>query len=202
MAKGRAAWIAVAVGGAALGFYGIGVAVSRSKRRSAEEQVNQRISLIGDSYAVGLGPELAKIFPNLKYEGHVGSPTTAWAHHSASCGECGDWLPAFKPDVVLVSLGTNDAAPKAADYQTLVRGLHGLGARVVWIEPPAGVDTAGIHVVRPIITSLGVQTVPPYSAPLGPDRLHPDAVGYKLWAHSIASAVAPLWVRCRGGVCQ
>jgi lysophospholipase L1-like esterase len=123
--------------------------------------------------------------PTFKYEGHVGTTTGAWAAHASSCGQCGDWLPAFKPDLVLVSLGVNDGAkPNPTSYQAIVRALHGLGARVVWIEPPAAVNAPA---VRAIIAALGVQTVPATQVPLATDKLHPTS--YQTWASDIAQVV-------------
>lgn len=173
-------WKAFAAGGLVLG--GLAALLRASSPKSTSPK---RVALIGDSYAVGLGPELAKLLPTFKAAGVVGTNTAQWAAHSAACGTCGDWLTAFKPDVVLVSLGVNDAAmPNSANYQTIVRGLHGLGARVVWIEPPAGVNAPA---VRSIIESLGVATVPATTTPLASDELHP--ISYAPWAREIVTTV-------------
>ena len=173
-------WKAVGAGALALG---IVAAVVRASHKT--ETLPKRVALIGDSYAVGLGPELANLFPDFKYAGVVGTNTSQWANGSAACGTCGDWLAAFKPDVVLVSLGVNDGAtPNPANYHTIVRRLHGLGARVVWIEPPALVRTAA----RGVIASLGVPIIPGTTTPLASgSRLHPAAYGH--WAEQIAQAV-------------
>jgi lysophospholipase L1-like esterase len=182
LARSRFPWTAIAFGGAAVA--GIGALVL-ANRRTDGLAPPKRVALIGDSYAVGLGPELAKLLPTFKYEGHVGTTTGAWAAHASSCGQCGDWLPAFKPDLVLVSLGVNDGvSPNPTNYQTIVRALHGLGARVVWIEPPAAVNAPA---VRAVIASLGVQTIPATQAPLAADRLHP--ADYQTWANDIAQVV-------------
>lgn len=175
----RFPWKAIAIGGAVLGAAGIAVSITRRSKVAPAG----RVALVGDSYAVGLGPELAKLFPDFKYEGHVGNTTGQWAHHAQPCGECGNWLTAFKPDVVLVALGVNDANPNTDDYQTIVRGLHGIGARVIWIEPPAAVKTA----TRNVIASLGVPTVPATNAPLAADGLHPKS--YQPWAQEVAEVV-------------
>jgi hypothetical protein len=172
-------WKALAAGGLILS---VTVVILRAKRSDPKEQ---RIALIGDSYAVGLGPELAKLLPDFKFEGHQGTNTSQWAHGSQKCGECGAWLTAFKPDLVLVSLGVNDGAtPNLANYQTLVRGLHGLGARVVWIEPPAAVNSPA---PRAVIASLGVSTIPATQTPLSADGLHPQS--YAPWAQEIATRI-------------
>ena len=178
----RFPWKALAVGGGVLGAIGAAVLLG-SKKKAAASGSSQRIALIGDSYAVGLGPELTKILPDFKYEGVVGVGTAGWLNHTPSYA---DWLPAFHPSLVLVSLGVNDGyAPDPANYHALVQALHGIGARVVWIEPPAGVNAPA---VRAAIASLGVQTVPATRTPLGADGIHP-ANGYSQWAQEVAKAV-------------
>jgi hypothetical protein len=145
------------------------------------------VALIGDSYAVGLGPKLKSLIAPFEYEGFVGTNTAQWASHAPPCGRCGDWLTTYKPTLVLVSLGTNDGdTPNARNYQDIVRHLHGIGARVVWIEPPAGVD--GLNAVRAVIAGLGVQTIPASTVALY--NSHPSSSGYSAWAKEIASAVS------------
>lgn len=179
-------WKIVAASGLALGITTFGVRLYNDKRKSSAATTPKRVALIGDSYAVGLGPELAKLIPDFKYEGHVGTNTAQWAHHAAACGRCGDWIPTFKPDVVLVALGVNDGAtPNLADYQTIVRGLHGLGARVIWIQPPSDVWAPN---VRNAIDSLGVSVVPATNIATSDDGIHPQS--YVPWAHEVAEAVS------------
>jgi len=188
-------WKAIAVGGAVLGGLGALVLIVR---RPTGPTPPKRVALIGDSYAVGLGPKLEELLSPgwyrqgsaatttfFRYEGYKNTNSFQWAHHTAACGSCGDWLTAFKPDVVLVSLGANDGTtPNLANYQTIVRALHGIGARVIWIEPPAGVN---VPAVRAVIASLGVQTVPATTTPLAADGIHPKTYGP--WAQAIAQAV-------------
>lgn len=171
----RIPWKAVAIGGAVLG-----AAVLIASRRS--KTTPRRVALIGDSYAVGLGPELAKYFPDFRFEGHVGTTTSNWARHTAACGQCGDWLTTFKPNVVFVSLGVNDGASiNPTYYQSIVRGIQSLGTRAVWIQPPAAVQTNA----RDVIATLGVQTVPGTTTPLSADGIHPSS--YASWAAEVAS---------------
>jgi len=170
-------WKAVAAGGVTLGVLGI---ITLASRKGKAPQ-SQRVALIGDSYAQGLGPELAKLLPDFRAEGRVGISTAGWM----ACGSCGDWLPAFKPAVTLVSLGVNDgSSPNSADYQSIVKALHGIGSNVVWIQPPAAVNAPA---ARSIIAALGVPVVPATRTPLGADHLHP--VSYAPWASEVAQAV-------------
>lgn len=168
----RKAWKAVALGGAALGT--LGLLLTAVLRRPAPAP---RIALIGDSYAVGLTPLLEKALPDFKGEGYVGAGTPAYKNLPA-------WLLEFKPSIALVSLGVNDGFnPKPENYQAVVRALHGIGARVIWIEPPAAVRN---DEVRRVIASLGVRTIPATSTPLA-DGLHPKS--YAPWANEIVRAL-------------
>jgi hypothetical protein len=171
-------WKAVIAGAAALGVLSVAVLIGR-KPTPALQPVG-RVALIGDSYAVGLGPELSKLLSDFRYQGRVGAGTAAYK-------TLPPWLTEFKPGLVLVSLGTNDGtAPNPANYQAIVRTLHGLGAKVVWIEPPAGVRN---DAVRQVIASLGITTVPATTTPLAADGLHPRSYGSS-WAAEVAQAVA------------
>jgi hypothetical protein len=177
--SGDSIWSALAPIGAVVGTIGV---VAILNRRSASAAAPRRVALIGDSYAVGLGPELAKLLPNFKYEGHVGIGTSAWV----DCAACAPWLPDYQPTTTLVSLGANDGtAPDPTAYQAIVRALHGIGSQVVWIEPPAGL--ANRSAVRAAIASLGIPTVPATQTALGPDGVHPQS--YAPWAAEIARAV-------------
>jgi len=182
-------WKIVTVVGAALGAFGL---VSLFSRTAAAAPLvgsgRRRVALIGDSYAVGLGPELAKLLGDgFQFEGHVGENTSARVAAGLP-----NWLPGFQPDLVLVSLGVNDGCgPNAANYQAILQALRALGTNVVWIEPPANVyggSTAAcqnVPAVRDVIRSLGVQTIATAIQP-GADGLHPS---YAPWAAEIAQVV-------------
>lgn len=178
-------WKIAAAGGLAFGALGVvalGVKTLEDKRRLPTPK---RIALIGDSYAVGLGPELAKVFLDFKYEGAVGTNTAQWAAHAAACGRCGDWLATFKPGLTLVSLGVNDVKPDLQNYQTIVRGIHGIDSRVMWIEPPVQRMTNALY---DTIFALGVERTVAPNIPLAADGLHPQS--YVPWAQEIAETIA------------
>ena len=167
-------WKPIALGGLVLG---IVTAIVRANHKHVEAP--KRVALIGDSYAVGLGPELTKLLPDFKYSGIVGAGTGAY-------GTLPSWVAPFKPDVVLVSLGVNDGStPNVANYQAIVREIHGIGATVMWIYPPAAVNTPA---VRSVIASLGVATVPATNVALSADGLHPNSYGS--WAQQVATALS------------
>jgi hypothetical protein len=189
--SGDSVWSALAPIGAVVGTIGV---VAILSRRSASAAAPRRVALIGDSYAVGLGPELAKLLPSFQCkgdgynafgsscEGHAGTSVSGWLHCEPRCG---DWLAATYQPIVLVSLGVNGGGA-STDFHGIVSALHGIGAHVVWIEPPAGI--AGIDSVRTIIHSLGVPVVPATDTPLGADGLHP--ISYVPWAKEVAQIVS------------
>jgi lysophospholipase L1-like esterase len=177
---------AIAAGGFTLGVAGVVASVAGRAEAAKIQTQKRRVALIGDSYAVGLGPELAKLLPGLRSEGHVGTSSAEWANHGTRCVNCGDWLTAYQPEITLVALGVNDGnAPNSANYHTIISALHGIGSKVVWIEPPAGVRAP---VLRAVIGSLGVQVVPGANVPLAADGIHPSS--YKPWARDIARAIS------------
>jgi len=180
-------WSAVAALGAVFGVLGVVTLAGRSSRAAPRPR---RVALIGDSYAVGLGPELAKLLPDFKYEGHVGVSAAQWLAQGADdpSAAYANWLPGYRPTLALVSLGANGGPNQnSADFHAIVRAIHGIGATVVWIEPPAGV--AGLDAVRAILApaSLGVGVIAGTRTPIGPDNLHP--ISYGPWAAEIAKAV-------------
>ncbi len=152
-----------------------------------------RVALIGDSLAVGLGPQLKSLAAMdgvaFQAEGHVGTTPKQWATHASACGQCGDWLASFKPTIVLVSLGTNDigyVSPPVSYYQTIRDQITALGATVVWIDPPM-MPNDRLAAVRAVIASLGVTVIPPATIPIGPDGIHPTS--YVAWAKLIWQAL-------------
>lgn len=182
------AWTAPLLAGAGvLGAAAVVAAVVAQQRRDPSPSSPLRVALIGDSYAVGLGPQLAQILPNFQYEGHVGTSTLQWAQHDPACGACGDWLATSRPDLTLVALGVNDGdGADSANYEIVVDRLRGAGSRVLWVEPPAGVSTPTSR-VRQAIAGLGVATVPATATPMAADGVHPQQYGP--WAREIASRI-------------
>jgi len=178
--------VALLAGAGVLGVAGVVAAIVAARRPSAPA-TPLRVALIGDSYAVGLGPQLAQLLPTFQYEGHVGTSTQQWATHASACGACGDWIAAYHPAVTVVALGVNDGdGADPASYRAVADGLRGIGSRVLWVEPPAGVRTPTTR-VRQAIAALGVPTVPATLTPVSADGVHPQQYGP--WAREIARYV-------------
>ncbi len=182
-------WPWIAAAGLALGAVGAAASVVGQGRTRARATPAQRIVLIGDSYAVGLGPELAKLLPGFTYAGREGSSTAQWAQWLPG------WVAGYQPTLTIVSLGVN-GTPNSADFHAVVAALGGVGSRVVWIDPPAGVSVPGVNLsaIYQVIASLGVPVVPATTTPLRPEKirdavayLHPQS--YAPWAREIANAI-------------
>jgi acyl-CoA thioesterase-1 len=122
---------------------------------------------------------------------------------------------AFKPDVVVIKLGTNDSkawnwehkADYVRNYVELIQSFQKLESKpVVWIAYPVpaysgawGISGAVIeNEIKPLIDEVAKQTnvkiIDLFSALSGkkelfPDGIHPDAGGAKLIAETVASAI-------------
>jgi hypothetical protein len=165
-----------------------------------------RVFLLGDSLAVGLATPLRKLAQDSQcaFEAMAVGGTTV--HQWANSEKLKAALEKFKPTLVLVSLGTNDAyspklAPEAlvADTEKLIKTLMDAGAEVVWIGPPslpATYSSPNYHAtLRPELLEA-LAKVPKYwidSRPLQLprfDALHPTVVGYGGWSGVIWQTVS------------
>lgn len=145
----------------------------------------RRVLLVGDSLAVGLGPAARADGATVTAKG--GTVARQWI----SRGWFAAALEAARPELVLVSLGTNDAtgqidagtfAAQAAQLEQLARAR---GARLVWLFPPpmpfsldairAGLSRAEIDVLEP-----------PAGLSRSSDRIHLTPAGYAAWWRAVA----------------
>lgn len=174
-----------------------------------------RILLIGDSLAVGLGTPLGALARDagLAFQtlATVGTRIDQWG----SSGTYGDALSvalaSFQPTIVLISLGTNDAymrpstgedigARQAPFMDALLTKIEAARPRaVVWIAPPTLPPAAvSLAPVRALIQSEREIGLPPkirprvaifpsqrLTLPRGPDGIHPVTSGYAGWAGAI-----------------
>lgn len=169
-----------------------------------------KMLLIGDSLAVGTAPHFAALAKEAGVEFKSLATSGTRIDQWASSADLAKLLSTFQPDMVLVSLGTNDAYMKGADvvakqHAALEKLLalltqwprskdYGLGAEhVVWIGPPALPSPPSPGVTKMIQDSAGGALAPRYhyfhserlQLPRGPDNLHPTARGYAGWAGAV-----------------
>jgi lysophospholipase L1-like esterase len=170
---------------------GIGLVAVASSRPKINEK--SRVLLFGDSLAVGLNPHLKQLADEAGVEaytgkGIVGTRLNQW--------DTDPWLDAtlasFQPNLILVSLGTNDeatspgAVEREADaFHALLDKLRATGAEIVWIGPPE------LPFPRQGVADMIRESVPYYfeseqlDIPRAGDHLHPNAAGYAGWAGAI-----------------
>lgn len=157
-----------------------------------------KVLLIGDSLGVGTAPHYAaqakEAGVDFKSVAITGTRIDQWA----SSQELPKILQSFRPDLVLVSLGTNDAYMKGTDVVPKQRAaldklLQLLGdADVVWMGPPTLPNPPSPGVVLMIQEAAGAlaprfhyfhsERLP---IPRGPDGIHPTVRGYAGWAGAL-----------------
>lgn len=199
MASQRA-WIYAGLGAAALAAVGLVEILSGPTLRSGD-----RILLIGDSLAVGLSTPLRALAKdhNVPFQalGVVGTRIDQWAKSEP----LRLLLETFKPTIVLVSLGTNDAymrpppdvgVRQAPFLDELLKKIEAVGPRaIVWIMPPKlPVAALSLPSVRALIETakqaLGKPRIALFPSerltiPRGPDEIHPVVSGYAAWAGAL-----------------
>lgn len=183
--RGNRLWI---LAGAAVAT-GVGLAFVLGSRPKIGP--SSRVLLIGDSLAVGLGPQLRSLaadddVPFLGI-GVVGSTIRDWAH-GARRSELMAALAAFDPNFILVSLGTNDeyltaasAAAEEDDLDDLLALLAEYGV-VVWIGPPTLPKPTNGAVAMIEDTGVPYFSSDRLDIPRAPDGIHPTVAGYGAWA--------------------
>jgi lysophospholipase L1-like esterase len=180
-----------------------------------------RVACIGDSITEGIGADQGKSYPaqlqNLLGNSWQVTNFGASGHTLLKKGDAPYWnhpkyqdALAFKPDVVIIMLGTNDTKPQnwqhhtefAADYKTFVKSFQDLASKPrIWICRPCpvpdpgnfGISGANVKALIPRINALATQlhlgVIDMHAALTDhpqflPDRVHPNTDG----AAALASA--------------
>lgn len=155
-----------------------------------------RLMLIGDSMAQGLAPQIKALATDERVpwigRGVPGSRTDQWA----GSPWLDRYLVEFRPTLVLVALGTNDAYSNQGDRELaamrqVAAAIRSAGADLIRIGPPAlPAKQLGAALDRHYLDALAVEA-PHYFAsdelelPRGPDGLHPTTLGFAGWAGRI-----------------
>ncbi len=204
------AWIYAAIGAVTVGAVGLVEMMGTPTIRPGD-----RILLIGDSLAVGLGTPLGALCSDagipFQTLATVGTRIDQWGSPGTYGDALKQALASFQPTLVLISLGTNDAymqpspgediGQRQAPYlDALLTGIEAAGVRaIVWIAPPT-LPAAAISLgpVRTLIAMASRERAPGAFArrisvfpsqrlnlPRGPDNIHPVASGYAGWAGAL-----------------
>jgi len=170
-----------------LGGIAILVAVSGVGRKPAQVTV---VLLLGDSLAVGLDVPLSANLADggivLETRAETGSTAMRWR------GVVTGLLVDVRPDLLLVSLGTNDCVRNDIDVcrrfggnmRQIQRHAEAVGVRVV-VLVPSWVEWAPR--IRGHLIGMTLLEAP--AVELQGDGVHPTAAGYREWARSIGAAL-------------
>lgn len=160
-----------------------------------------RTFVVGDSHSAVLGPMLFEEGRSLGWEpvgrvSNVGWSTARYASEPA-------WkatLATARPDLVIVVLGTNDAAQGqqvyAGQLRAVVDAVNASGARsIVWIGPPSAkndaIDARADRIAPwqgSFLPQMGVKWIDSRMWTFGghaPDGVHFTRAGYRAWADAL-----------------
>lgn len=153
------------------------------------------VMLVGDSLAAGMEGRFKSL---ARMNGYV---PVVHAINGTSIFQWNGWikkdLEVHNPDLVLVSLGTNDAViydkvrQNPNEYRKLIKTIEATGAKIVWIGPSNISRTRILKIdeTRKIIR----ESVPvffeseKYETPQAGDGIHSSMNGYSNWMKSIWS---------------
>ena len=150
------------------------------------------VLLVGDSLAFGLGPPLKKLSKARGHEVIVnargGTTARQWLgeHWFAAT------LARHRPEVLLVSLGTNCRRPERPVFGDDVAGLLALvpeETRVIWLFPPSSMWFSTQY-IRDGLAKNAVEVIEAGALQLNKDRVHPTIRGNLRWARAL---VSKLW---------
>ena len=154
----------------------------------------KKVLIIGDSLAVGLSPELSKLLRKNGYttasHAKIGTNTVQWLKWIK------EDLAVHKPSLVIVSLGTNDAAANQQwiernkeSFLKLIKQVESSGAKIMWIGPPE--FDAKLLPRVPYVRDIIIGAAPifydsrGFDIPRASDKIHSTPAGYKAWANDI-----------------
>lgn len=160
-----------------------------------------RAFVVGDSHSAALGPLLFEAGRSLGWEpvgrvSNVGWSTARYASEPA-------WkatLAAARPDLVIVVLGTNDAAQGqqvyAGQLRAVVDAVNASGApSIVWVGPPSAknpaIDARADRIAPwqgSFLPQMGVKWIDSRMWTFGghaPDGVHFTRAGYRAWADAL-----------------
>jgi len=173
--------LAVALGAAALLAY----------RAYASHFSATRVTIVGDSLAVGLTPRLSDLASGsgrtLTSHAVVGTRVTYWTP------QIDQILSEDRPDLLLVSLGTNDAMlPNTKEFEQgvdqLLASAKRAGVKVLWILPPTMPERVALQdAVRAVVRAKADHYFDSTTLdiPRGGDGIHPTPQGAALWADAL-----------------
>ncbi len=189
---------------------GIYRALVTAASASATNSVSITVAAGNTAIIVGVEPFLStKNQILVGNAGAVGTTTQNW--DSTQPGGSFSFISGTTPDLIIISLGINDAgssvsvATYTANMQAIVTAAQATGADVILSTMPPSQGTpyttyepGYVTAIKSLATSNGLQVIDfydilggSYNAPYMSDALHPNVAGTALWAQSMLSTVFP-----------
>ena len=173
---------------------GVGLVMAIGAAGKKRLASGSRLVLIGDSLAEGLSVPLGELAKEagvvFSSDSVSGSTITTWARRAELDKDLDP-----VPELVLVSLGTNDlrlkdVSPEEPLLHQLLARITDSGAAVLWIAPPS--MPFADNGTRALLSRAGadVFSSEPLDIARGPDGVHPTAMGYAGWAAAIWRVIA------------
>jgi lysophospholipase L1-like esterase len=154
----------------------------------------QSIYVVGDSLAQGLSLPLKQFAQDKKIKFHsrtiVGSTSIFWSKSYQFKND----LKTYSPDLIIVSLGTNDmklshAAQK--EIEKISQQLINTGARIIWLVPPSMpfTDNGVRDVIYHLPSQINKLKCEDFSLERSKDKIHFTFKGYNDWAECIEKQI-------------
>jgi len=149
----------------------------------------KRVLLVGDSLAVGLNKPFSTGAQARGFSSQVHAKISTTMSHWLGSGNLPGIVAAFRPDLVLICLGTNDSKAnfkdaQLADYiQRILATSSSGGAKVGWILPP---KLPFVDRVGPIVRATGTPSFESSGLDIPQmDKIHPSGAGSAMWSDAI-----------------
>ena len=145
---------------------------------------------MGDSLAQGLSAPIKKYAKDNKIKYHsrtvVGSTSANWSHSESLNQD----LKKYNPDLIVVSLGTNDMrgdkSPQKS-METISQKLISTGAKIIWLIPPSMPfpDRGVREIINHLPSQINKLSCDDSTLERSEDKIHFTQKGYDDWAKCI-----------------
>ena len=171
--------------------------IARASGSTAQESASprERIAMLGDTNAEFLSKSLSAIAESNNAD-LVGTPQRSstvadWNEHE----EWTAWLDEFDPTIVIIVLGTNEAAlarkndELTGSFQSLFERLSNNSRRVIWVKPITNAKMKNLEPVCAAIESSGAIWIDSNETIKAAGTIS-KRDEFKLWAEDIAKQIS------------
>lgn len=164
------------------------VVVAASSAQADDEKERTRVILVGDSMVWELGRAMEPLMEEAGYDFKHRHKTSDSIRSYAANNRMRDDLRKYKPDVVMISLGANEALIPRPD--SLIKPIKKIVGQVgdkpcYWIGPPMWTqDTGVVKLLEEHSGPCKFYNSSPLELKRRKDGYHPNKEGSKVWAEA------------------